>query len=262
MALSQRRTALVERLKRSKSRSREGLVLVEGVRAVGEAVAAGAKARFAVAEERWLADRSADPRGRETVATLREALGPDLLSVDRAELGALSATEQSQGLIGVFEEPATVLTSLEGARFLVLDAVQDPGNVGTLMRAAVAFDLDGVLALDGTADPWEPKAVRSSAGMAFRLPVVRCGAEDAVARLGALGAELLAADGDGRPIDAFGPAERFALVLGNEGRGVRATLLDRAARVSVPMPGPAESLNVAMAGSILLHSLTRGGSVG
>ena len=250
MTLSQRRTALVERLKRGRTRAREGLVLVEGVRAVQEAIDGGAELRFAIVS---------DGLGRRGAATeLREALeGRDVVGVTDGELLALSATEHPQGVLAVCGEPVWEISDLTGRRFLVLDAVQDPGNVGTLVRAAVAFALDGVVCLDGTADPWEPKAVRAAAGMTFRLPVVRAGADAARERLRTLGVPLIVADASGTPIGRDAPTEAFAVVVGNEGAGVRPTLREVAERrVSVRMPGPAESLNVGVAGSILVHALT------
>jgi TrmH family RNA methyltransferase len=164
----------------------------------------------------------------------------------------------------VCEEPEAGLERIaRGGRYLVLDQVQDPGNAGTLVRAAVAFGLAAVLCLDGTVDPWGPKSVRSSAGMIFRIPVVRASADEAVERLAGEGVPVFIADAEGDDVAGHRGSPSFALVVGNEGAGVRRELLERAdERLSVGMPGPAESLNVAMAGSILLHVLTRGNGRG
>ena len=140
----------------------------------------------------------------------------------------------------------------------MLDGIQDPGNAGTLVRAAVAFGVDAVIVLDGTVDPWSPKTVRSSAGMIFRLPVVRASAADAIGRLQEVRVPILVADARGEDVEARRRDRGFALVVGNEGAGVRPEIAEgAAASVAVRMPGPAESLNVAMAGAILLHALTR-----
>jgi TrmH family RNA methyltransferase len=149
----------------------------------------------------------------------------------------------------VASEPEGSLRAIRpGGRYLVLEGVQDPGNAGTLVRAAVAFGL---------------KTVRASAGMIFRVGVVRAGAADVVERLREAGVPILVADAEGdEPVERAG-GEGFALVVGNEGAGVGAQLSGEAdAVVAVRMQGPAESLNVAMAGSILLHALTRGGARG
>jgi len=251
-ALSQRQGTLVANLRVPKSRGREGAVLVEGVRAVGEALAAGASVRFVVASPRL--ESSEEGRAlRERLAAL------DLVEVDDAELARHSDTETHQGVLLVCDEPAADLDRIAPAGwYLVLDGVQDPGNSGTLIRAAVAFGLDAVIALGGSADPWSAKTVRASAGMVFRIPMVRATAAEAVSRLAELRVPILVADAAGEDVGASRHDHGFALVVGNEGAGVRPEIAAAAAAtVAVRMPGPAESLNVAMAGAILLHALTR-----
>lgn len=252
MALSQRRARIVGRLKVRKTREREGLVLVEGVRASTEALIAGASVSFAVT--------SAKLETTEAGAELQRLLaGHDVESVDDREVGALADTRSPQGVLLVCREPVITLTELAGRRFLVLDAIQDPGNLGTLIRSANAFGLDGVVCLDGTADPWGAKAVRASAGLVFRPTVALGSVEDTLARLGELGVPVLVADATGVDAEGLRGAERFALVVGNEGAGVRTELRDAAsASVAVRMTGPAESLNVGIAGSILMHTLSGG----
>lgn len=252
MALSQGRTRLIARLRARKTREREGLVLVEGVRASAEALDGGAAVTLAVVS----------PRLESTEAGARLAARLQGLEVGRvgdAELEALADTQTPQGVLLVCRQPARGLEDLDGARFLVLDALQDPGNVGTLVRGAVAFALDGVICLDGTVDPWGAKAVRASAGGVFRLPVAAADAADLVPWLADRGVPLLVADAGGEDAHGRAGAERFALAVGNEGEGVRADLRAAAeAVVAVPMAGPAESLNAGVAGSILMHVLTRG----
>jgi TrmH family RNA methyltransferase len=172
----------------------------------------------------------------------------------------VSDTEHSQGVLLVGAEPEASLSSIrEKGRYLVLDGVQDPGNAGTLVRAAVAFGLDAVMCLDGTVDPWIPKTVRASAGMIFRLPVIRASSAEVVERLHGAMVPMVVADAEGDDSYAQSAADGFALIVGNEGAGVRRGLaLQADAVIAVRMPGPAESLNVAMAASILLHALTRG----
>ncbi len=251
MSLSQRRERLIGRLRAPKTRRRERAVLVEGVRAATEALDAGVDVSFSVTSPRL-----------ETTATgaaLRERLAAhDASHVDDATLERLSDTRHPQGVLLVCREPEPVLAApAEGARCLVLDAVQDPGNAGTLVRAAVAFGMDAVVVLDGTVDPWSPKTVRASAGMIFRIGVVQATVEKLVARLKAVDVPIYVADARGEEASE-GIDGAFALVVGNEGGGVRQELRRAAARqVAVRMPGPAESLNVAMAGAILLHALTR-----
>jgi TrmH family RNA methyltransferase len=239
---------------------------VEGTRAVREAIDAGAAVSFAVVSPRLEAT--------EVGVALRDELaagGAEVCDVTDEAMEGLSDTDHPQGVLLVCREPAGRLDGLWGTSsgsdsgcVLVLDAIQDPGNVGTLVRSAVAFGLDAVIALDGTVDPWGTKAVRASAGMMFRLPVVRCTIGEALGVLESKGVSVLVASAEGTrlpPASALGPdrARRgVALVLGNEGVGVRRELREVAdMAVAVPMPGPAESLNVGVAGSILMYELTR-----
>ncbi len=253
MGLSQRKQKLVARLCVPKTRAREAAVLVEGVRAVEEALDSEVEVLFAVTSPR-LTDSHA---GTVVEARLAEH---EVERVDDQELARLSDTESDQGVLLVCREPPWDLNVVtRDGRYLLLDGVQDPGNAGTLVRAAVAFGLSAVVCLDGTVDPWSPKPVRASAGMIFRVPVVRAGSEAVLARLRDTDVPLYVADTRGEEVDVHSAKASFALALGNEGRGARRALQAQAERaLAIRMPGGAESLNVAMAGSILLHELTRG----
>lgn len=248
--LSQSRRRLIGRLRVRKTRSRERLVLVEGVRSVREALDAGAEVSFALTSPRLMASEVGEALGRRLDARDVVVVGDDVLN-------ELTDTHSPQGVLLVCGEPEDSLADLEGRRFLVLDSVQDPGNAGTLIRGAVAFGLDGVVCLDGTVDPWSAKAVRASAGSVFRSPVVTGGTKELLAMLADGGVPLFVADSAGEDIETHRGAGRFALIVGNEGGGVRKELRDRAsAFVAVPMTGPVESLNVGVAGSILMHTLS------
>ena len=252
MELSQRRSRLIGRLRGRRTRGRERLVLVEGVRAVQEALDSSVEVSFAVTSPGLTASEAGE-------ALSRRLEGHGVVAVADKALRELSDTQSPQGVLLVCGEPEGSLADLEGRRFLVLDSVQDPGNTGTLIRAAVAFGLDGVVCLDGTVDPWSPKAVRASAGTVFRSPVVMGRTQELLAVLADLEVPLFVADSSGEDIEAHRGAVAFALVVGNEGRGVRKELRHRVrAFLAVPMTGVAESLNVGVAGSILMHTLTRG----
>jgi TrmH family RNA methyltransferase len=164
-----------------------------------------------------------------------------------------------QGILAVAEREMPPPLPAEGL-VVLLDAVQDPGNVGTLLRAADAFNAAAVLVARGSADVTSPKVLRAAMGSAFHLPVIRTGpAHEAVAALASMGYVVLVATLDGDdPYELETRPARTLLVLGNESRGPGRKVLGAAdRRVTVPIPGPAESLNVAMAGSILLADLTR-----
>lgn len=238
-------------------------MLVEGPRAAAEVLAAGAEVRFAVTSPRLGA------LGADEVIDALGAAGVERHEVDDRTLAELADTEAPQGLLLVVSEPrpawpsadparseASAAASLPSGRWLVLDALQDPGNVGTLIRAAAAFDCAGVVALDGTADPWGTKTVRASAGTVFRLPVHVTRGRDPDEVVAALVRPLLVADMDGGDPSEHAGA-RWSLVVGNEGAGVRSEI-ERAcdARTSIPMPGGVESLNAGVAGAILLYALS------
>jgi TrmH family RNA methyltransferase len=251
--LSQRATTLVHRLKTRKGRRREALVLVEGVRAVTAALDGGARLRLGVVSDRL----EGRPGGRELKARLGD-LGVEVRHVSDSELAALSDTETPQGVLLVAEERDVPLGAFVPGRWLVLDGVQDPGNAGTLVRAAVAFGLDGVVALDGTVDLWSPKAVRASAGLGFRIPIGRSSSRALLEICREAGVALLVADPAGADVGGVDLSGPVALVMGNEGAGACPELVRAAeAIVAVPMHGPAESLNVGVAGSVLLYALSR-----
>lgn len=260
VSLSDRRRRLLLRLNQRKTRVREGLVLVEGARAVEEALLCGAEVRFLLRSPRGTAlwpprlEAAVSERGLAV-----EEVGDD-------EMAQVAGTETPQGILAVVREPAADAGPLEGVpedaprvRILVLDGIQDPGNVGTLVRVAAAFGCSAVLALDGTADPWGARAVRASAGTVFRLPVRRVPWQEAWEALDGAGIRIWAADAGGDAVGRLPVPERWALALGSEGEGCRDRVLAAAERtVAVPMAPGIESLNVGMAGAILTYELTRG----
>ena len=252
--LSKSRRQLIERLKSRKGRPREGLVLVEGVRSSAEAMVAGADIRFVIRSPRLLGTEA----GLNLVASLVEA-GCETCEVDDTDLAELSDTEHPQGVLCVCAEPSLDLDQLRGrnpSRLLILDGLQDPGNLGTLVRAARAFDVDAVVVLDGSVDPWNPKAVRAAAGAGFHTQIVRAAWVDVGPWLKELGIGVLAADPAGEDVRSCRPGGSWALAVGNEGVGVRADVEGSAThRIAIPMPGGTNSLNAGVAGSILLYSL-------
>ena len=255
MDLSQQKRRLLGRLRTGKSRKKEGLVLVEGLRAVKEAIDAGAEVRFVVVSERI----ESTTAGLELMEHIRKE-NLDITSVSDKELAPLADTKHTQGILMVCKERQVELSDVLriGGCYLVLDGVQDPGNVGTLIRSAAAFPVDAVITLDGTADMWAPKTVRASAGTVFRLSVAQAGAEEAMREITKAGVPIWVAD-PGAPSLKVAPDDRgFALVLANEGAGPRQAVLDAAEHiVRVPISGQVDSLNVAVAGAILMYELTK-----
>lgn len=195
----------------------------------------------------------------ERLAEALAAAEVDTVWVSDHELEALSDTERPQGVLLVVEEPRAALEEIaRPARLLVADGIRDPGNLGTLIRAALALGVSGVVVLDGTTDPWSPKAVRSAAGACFRLPVVQARWAEVRLWMDERGTEVLCAASDGGDVSRTDAGPSWALVVGSEAHGVRAEVRAAAtAMVAIPMHGGAESLNAGVAGAILLYELTR-----
>ena len=171
----------------------------------------------------------------------------------------LSGTKTSQDVFGVFEHPGWQAADIlaKGRRILALEAVQDPGNVGTLLRSAAAFGFDAVLLSDGCASPFAPKTLRASMGAAVRVPVIEAGAlPEAIAALREKGITCLAAAlYQSQPLSAA--ASRYpggvCVVIGSEGQGLTdAAIAACDGTVRIPMTDRVESLNAGIAGSILL----------
>jgi RNA methyltransferase, TrmH family len=184
--------------------------------------------------------------------------------VTDTELASAADTETPQGVLAVAEQSRHRLEDVAAGsagdqlRLLVLDAIQDPGNAGTLVRTAAGLGTVATISLPGTVDLWSAKVVRSAMGAHFRYPTLSCTWDALGAFLARQGVELWAADGDGEPLD--GAAERspaaLAVVVGNEGAGVSEEARARAHRiVAIPIAPTVESLNAAAAGAILLYAV-------
>jgi TrmH family RNA methyltransferase len=163
---------------------------------------------------------------------------------------------QSQGVVALFARPAVPASVLVGAGgvLVILDTVQDPGNVGSIVRLAAAFGASGVIAIEGTADPFSPKAIRASAGAALSVPVAQTSRAEIIALVRSHGIPLLAATAGGGSLPSPLPPQ-FALVLGSEGQGVSTEIAALAQPVGVEMSGSVESLNVGAAAAILLWQI-------
>lgn len=241
------------KLQRRKGRAEHGLFLAEGPRLLEELLRSPVELR-AVVHTRGAAR---DPALGALLERVRSERGVRPEEVSEGELGALSDAASPQGVIAVAAIPRWSPSRVDPGRIVVMDGVQDPGNAGTLVRTAEAMALDAVLSLPGTVDLWNPKVVRGSAGSLFRLPVLEAGWEEAGGWLRERGVEVWAADVGGEPLTRDDPVpERLALVLGNEGAGVRGEIRAAAVReVAVELRGPVESLNVAVAAAILMDRL-------
>ena len=186
--------------------------------------------------------------------------GVDLVTVSREVMEAASPAKTPQGVLCVCDLPDTALPQrLDGRRYVVLDGVQDPGNVGTVLRTADAFGADGLILLPGCADPFSPKTVRASMGAIFRCPVWQCEPDELKDLLRTCGIALYGAALRQDTVDARTVCyDRAAIAIGSEGRGLSPKVLDLCdATVRIPMEQRCESLNAAIAAAVLLWEAYR-----
>jgi TrmH family RNA methyltransferase len=236
-------------------RDSRGLAGIEGPNLLEEALRAGLRVPtvFVAHGAEHLLEGLALPAETEVLLLPRELLDSAL------------ATETPQPVAALVEPPAWSWADVLGGAnkaaplLVVLAGLQDPGNLGTILRSAEAFGVTGVLSLPGTVSEWNPKAVRASAGSVFRLPLISVSAEDCFARLRKADVKIWTTAIRGAEsadcIDLAGPV---ALLIGNEGNGVPQELATQAdGAVTIPCPGPVESLNAAAAASVLLYEASR-----
>ena len=237
----------------SPGRSESGLVGIEGPHLLGEALRTGLRIAcvFAAEGSERLLDEISLPADVEVLQMPKELLRSAL------------ATETPQLVAALIEPPAwtwgNLLNNGSTPLILVLAGLQDPGNLGTIVRSAEAFGSAGMLCLPGTVHAWNPKAVRASAGSVFRVPILAASASDAVIRLQEAGVRLFATAVHGaEPAHLVNLAQPVALLIGNEGAGVPPNLAARAdGAITIPCSGPVESLNAAVAASVLLYEASR-----
>ena len=239
----------IRKLVSSRSFRREqGLFLGDGVKLLEEAA-------------RWSA-----PSLDTVVMTEGTALPPlpphvRVVEVPGDVMASISPMESPQGALFLcrMAKNAAPPEQLEGRRYLVLDGLQDPGNVGTIWRTADAFGADGLLLVNGCADPWNPKTVRATMGACFRLPVYEVTPEALGGLLERSGLPLYATALREDTVDIkTADLSRSAVVIGSEGRGVSETLLAMSRKtLKIPMRDRCESLNAAAAATVVLWEMGR-----
>jgi TrmH family RNA methyltransferase len=244
-------------LQRRHARERHGLFVAEGVRAVEELLRSPLTVRGA------LAVSSSGDRLNTVLSTLRDRNIP-VQEVTATEFDSAADTDTPQGILAIAEVPKYRLPTPAPNtpyRLLVLDAVQDPGNVGTIVRTATALGAAAVVALPGTVDFWNAKVVRSSMGAHFHHPALGCTWEELTTFLSEHEISLWGAEPSGEPLAAIAsprsavPA-RLAIVVGNEGGGLSTQVRQRADKlVALEIAVKVESLNVAVATGIMLYEL-------
>ena len=183
-----------------------------------------------------------------------------LVQVPEDVMASVPPSQTPQGVLAVCAMlPQPLPEKLDGKRYMVLDGVQDPGNVGTILRTADAFSADGLLLVNGCADIYNPKTLRATMGAVFRCPVWNCDVETLGALLKRSGLPLYGAALRQNTVDArSADLSRCAIAIGSEGRGLSQAVLDICAQtVLIPMRSHCESLNAAAAATVLLWEAAR-----
>jgi TrmH family RNA methyltransferase len=238
-----------------KHRLQEGKCLIEGRRFVSEALAAGAAVESVLVTGEFASEKE----GGDLVGLARRA-GAAVLTITPAQLAALSDTVTAQGVVAVAGLPGVAFDALpvpgRGRSLIVgLEAVADPGNVGTIIRTSAWFGADAVVMGEGTAELSNPKLLRATMGAVFRIPVVP-GVDllEAAPRLKRRGYRIVVSEAGGADADAaFAGGGRVFLIFGSEAHGIRRELSSLAdARYGIPRYGTGESLNVSVAVGVAL----------
>jgi RNA methyltransferase, TrmH family len=209
-------------------------------------------------------NRSLIVEGIKPVLELAKTMQPKVLLSTKPHSNALivseeimqkvSGMENPEGLLGEFPMPG--FSSLQKLKYIVaLDGINDPGNLGTILRTALAIGWEGAFITENSCDPFNDKAIRAARGATFRLPI-RIGKWKELIEIAQQNQmPLYAADLEGKKPEEIGASKAKILVLGNEAHGPSPEILEHCEKVTIPMPGEMESLNVAVAGGILLYLL-------
>jgi TrmH family RNA methyltransferase len=249
-SLNNPRVKLVRNLQNNrKIRQQEGFFIVEGLRLIDEAIAAHAHFQIAFHTNHL------DDRGRGLIHSMQRA-GAEVSSVSDEVMSACSDTVTPQGILAVLPIPnRPIPKNLNLA--LVLDRLTDPGNLGTILRTALAAGVEAVIFTEGTVDAYSPKVVRSAMGAHFHLPMLISSATELPRHL--KGLELFLADArEERSYFDVDWRMPLGLFIGSEASGVQPAveeIIDH--RVCVPMPGGTESLNAAVTTAVILYEIIR-----
>ena len=237
-------------LGRPKERREAGAFVAEGVRLVEEAISGNWEFRFV------LYDETLNERGKLQVESLKSR-GVETEDVSASLMKSLSDTETSQGILVVLKLIQLPIPNYP--KFLLIpDQIRDPGNLGALLRSADAAGVDAVLIPPETTDPFAPKVVRAGMGTHFRLPIVSMGWEE-IQRVGESASQrVMLADMEGQSCWETDLRQPLALIVGGEAEGASEQARKLASqKISIPMAGKSESLNAAVAGSVLMFEVLR-----
>ena len=247
---------LAASLAEKKHRDALGAYLIEGPNLVREALQQGVRIQFIFTGAGALNQQ----QEIQDILSLAEDSDSAVCVLSEDCFAKIATSQTPQPIMAVAEKRTWQLRDVfsPGGNVLVLDRIQDPGNLGTLLRTAEATGFAGALIVKGGADPYGPKAVRAGAGCVFRFPLLLCDSPaEALDILAKQRKQVWTADMEGTPCYDAELAQNVAIVIGNEGNGADALFKENSGRVTVPMAGQTESLNAGIAAAILMYESLR-----
>lgn len=243
-SLQNPKVKLWKKLHTKKGREKEGLFLIEGIHLIEEAL----KAKLPIIN--FIIDVEKDMPKEWLASNIQP------IYVTTRVMKEICETETPQGFVAVSSLPDNKNLALDKGMFLLIDHVQDPGNVGAMIRTADAAGITGVILGEGTVDPLNGKVLRATQGSLFHIPVLQMDLEEAVELCKENGIPVFGTSLQGSTYNAIQSQSNFALIMGNEGSGVSKSLLEKCDQnLYIPIYGKAESLNVSIATGILLYHL-------
>lgn len=247
-SLQNNRVKLVYQLQnKARVRRKERKIVLEGTRLIGDALSQNHRPSFIFYE--------ANKVGYELIARAQETKAT-LYEVSSEIMQHVSDTQNPQGIIGVFPIPEPALPQ-KAERVLILDAIRDPGNMGTILRTAGAAGVEVVILAPDCVDPYNAKVLRSGMGAHFRIPIIEASWQEIRSYCSEINRYLAAGDGD-KNYTEVDWTEAWALVIGNEAHGVgeKAESI-QGERISIPMASATESINAAVATGVILFEAQR-----
>jgi TrmH family RNA methyltransferase len=243
----------IRKLKDKKYRDEHGEFVIEGIKIIDEATLENAKIKMVVVCDGCL---NSDPIRTELLYKIAKE---KVVYVSENIFKNLTDVTNPQGILAVVQKNKNPEIDYSKELFLILDNIQDPGNMGTILRTADSIGLTQIIVPKGNADPYNPKVVRSTMGAIFRVNVIEVlNLAEAVKIMKKQGIKIYASDLDGAVSIYDVNYKKSAIVIGNEGNGVSQEILKLAdKRIKIPMPGKTESLNAAVATGIILYNAIR-----
>jgi len=251
--MSKGKIKLVKQLAGKKERDRSSLFVIEGPHLIEEALRSGVSIKFILYSGQYFGD----------AVSKAEKNNVEAVEIDEKELNALSGTKTPQGVLAVVEKlknNADLIFGAEDAFVLICEGIQDPGNLGAMIRTAAAAGCTGVIISDDSVDIYNPKVVRATGGNLFRVPfIAEADVREAVKKLKSNGIAVIGTDAGARTAVYDIVLKRpFAVIIGSEGSGIKKDVLSLCGRtVNIPMAAGVESLNAAVSAAVILFEAVR-----